>query len=209
MNLEKIAKTLIILNYILHNPHCQAPEIRDFLKIKHTPTLTKEERDFYALLSKLEKERYIFKLPIKKKGSGGAQFNLKITEKGYNLLHELKSKRILPDHFPVKQHIIIVEKQDSDELEQIDRQIKKKEKKKEITDEKTKNYFNSVLKIFSSEVFDIIFDLLQNIMRDNLKIDFETLEFSIQNKIINEINEAVDSIKNKTSEIAKIFAFFV
>lgn len=173
MNLEKFLKTFTILEYISQNPNCRAPDIRDFLGIIHTPNPNKEEKGFYQILSNLRKDAYILKLKIKKFGSGGAHFALSMTGKGKELLTQI-------EHFSSKSL---------------------KDKGRYPEDKSRNIMLDSMLRLFSSETVDVIFDLIQGIMGD----EFDDAPIQYQEEVINKINESVSKISNKASEIAKSF----
>lgn len=173
MNLEKFLKTFTILEYISQNPNCRAPDIRDFIGIMHTSNPNSEEKSFYQTLDKLKKDGYILKLDIKKFGSGGAHFALSITAKGQQLLNQFKlfSSKSLKD-------------------------------KGRYPEDKSKNIMlDSMLRLFSSETVDVIFDMIQEIMGD----EFDDAHIQYQEEVIRKINESVSRISNKASEITKSF----
>ncbi|MCK4287349.1 MAG: hypothetical protein KAX18_14155 [Candidatus Lokiarchaeota archaeon] len=60
---------------------------------------------------------------------------------------------------------------------------------------------DSMLRLFSSESVDVIFDLIQEIMGDA----FDNAPIQYQEELINKINESVSRIRNKASEITKSF----
>lgn len=177
--LEKITKMLHILGYILTNPNCTMPEIRDFLEIKHEFKISPEEKELYSLVAKLEREEYIYKFPIKKKGSGGIQFRLRISNLGFVLLSQFKSK--LRDFFPME--------------------LKKEDGLVSVVELD----FEKIIKVFGGEVYDIIEDTIEKILQDTLIIQFQNINFPQQQQIINSINRAASRIKDRTEQIAKIF----
>ncbi|MGV9173263.1 MAG: hypothetical protein ACOC44_04455 [Promethearchaeia archaeon] len=181
MNLEKLGKIFKVMGFIVSNPFCETPDIRKFLKIDHEPDLSKAERELYSILSKLEREGYIYKLPITRKGSGGAQFKIKLSEKGFGFLTQLKSQKILPEHFPTK------------EPERLNQDDPKEEG------------LEKVLNVFSSEVYDIIEETVETIIADILLIQFENFGFKNQTKVINAINESVKEIRDRAAQISHIF----
>ena len=91
MNLEKLIKSFTILEFISSNPNCRAPDIRDFLGILHTTKPNNEEKEFYQILTILDRDGYVLKLPIVKLGSGGAHFSLSVTAKGKELLTQIEN----------------------------------------------------------------------------------------------------------------------
>lgn len=181
MKLEKLGKIFSILGFIVKNPFCEAPDIRDFLGIKHESKLSKEEKRLYSILNKLEREEYIYKIPIKRQGSGGAQFKIKLSEKGFSFLSQLKSNKILPERFP----IIEVERLKED-------------------DPKNKG-LNRILNVYASEVYDIIEDTVEQVAEKVLFIHFENFGLTNQTKVVNMINTAVSEIRDRTEQIAKVF----
>ena len=173
MNLEKIVKTFTILEFISSNPNCRAPEIRDFIGIIHHPTPNKDEKEFYLILNSLSKGGYILKFPIKKLGSGGAHFALTITGKGKELMTSF-------------------EKFSSREL---------KDKGRYSEDRTKRIMLDSMVRLFSSESFDVIFELIQELMG----LQFDNATIQKQEAIINKLNASVLKISIKASEIAKSF----
>mgnify|MGYP006307001117 CR=1 FL=1 len=181
MNLEKLGTILRILGFIVHNPFCEAPDIRDFLGIEHEVQLTSEEKALYAILNKLEREEYIYKIPIKRQGSGGAQFKIKLSEKGFGFLTQLKSYKILPERFPTIETT-------------------------RLTDEDPKaEGLDKILNVYAGEVYQIIEDTIDRIIEEVLLIHFENFGFKNQVKVINNINDSVKQIRDRTEQIAKIF----
>ena len=173
MNLEKIIKTFTVLEFISSNPNCRAPEIRDFIGIINHPTPNKEEKEFYSILNSLSKDGYIVKLPIKKLGSGGAHFALSITGKGTELMTSF--------------------------VKFSSRELKNKGR---YSEDRTKQIMvESMIRLFSSESFDVIFELIQELM--GIKFDNATVQK--QEAIIYKVNDSVLKISNKASEIAKSF----
>lgn len=181
MNLEKLGKIFRVMGFIVSNPYCEAPDVREFLGIAHEPDLSKEERELYSILSKLEREEYIYKLPIKREGSGGAQFKIKLSEKGFGFLTQLKSEKILPESFPIAEPEGLNE------------------------DDPKGEGLEKVLNVFSSEVYDIIEETIETIIADILLIKFENFGFKNQTKVINVINDSVKDIRDRVGQIAQIF----
>jgi hypothetical protein len=173
MNLEKLIKTFTILEFISSNPNCRAPDIRDFLGIIHSSKPNKEEKEFYQILTNLDRDGYVLKLPIRKMGSGGAHFVLTLTGKGKDLLIQIEdfSSKSLKD-------------------------------KGRYSEDKSRSIMlDSMLRLFSSESVDVIFDLIQEIIGE----EFDNAPIQYQEELINKINESVSKISNKASEIAKSF----
>jgi len=177
MDLEKILKRFTILEYISTNSNCRAPEIRDFLGIIHSSNPSKEEKEFYQILNKLDQDGYALKLPIRKVGSGGAHFALILTGKGQKLLTQLK-----------------------------DFSSKELRDKKRFSDVKSKSIvLSSMITVFSGEVFDIILDLIQEVMGEEFDIDFDSLVIDQQNEIIDKINGSLLKVRDRVSQIAQSF----
>ncbi len=173
MNLEKLIKSFTVLEFISSNPNCRAPDIRDFLGILHTTKPNKEEKEFYQILTILDRDGYVLKLPIVKLGSAGAHFSLSVTAKGKELLTQIEnfSSKSLKD-------------------------------KGRYPEDKSRNIMlDSMLRLFSSESVDVIFDLIQEIMGE----EFDNAHIQYQEELINKINETVSKISNKASEITKSF----
>ena len=68
-----------------------------------------------------------------------------------------------------------------------------------------KSGLDNILRLYSSELFDIVFDTTEKVMRDFLKISFENIALMNQQEVINAINESVKGISNKTKEIVYLF----
>ena len=134
-----------------------------------------------AITNKLEKEEFIYKVRVKKEGSTGAQFKIKLSEKGFSLLLQLKSRKILPERFPTK----------------------KVEPLK--PDDPKKKGLEKILRVYSGELFDIVLETVEKVIGDILKIQFENIPFQNQKEVVDTINLAVLNIRNKTSEIAELF----
>ena len=177
MKLGKAIKMLEILKYIHVNAKCKAPDLRDYLGIIHTNPPTKEEKELYALLNDLSKENYIQKIEIKRIGPGGAKYVFKISDAGSKMLAHLRDYKLLSRGVSFS------------ELD---------EKAKELSLER-------MLRVWSSELFDIVLDTVETVMSDILKINFENFAFLNQKEVIEVVNLAVLNIRNRTSEIARAF----
>jgi DNA-binding PadR family transcriptional regulator len=173
MKIEKAIKMLEILKYIHVNSECKAPQIRDYLGILHKNPPEKDEKDLYAQLNNMSKDGYIEKVPITRLGPGGAKFVFKIMELGSKQLARLRDYKLLTRGVSFS------------ELD---------EKAKEVSLER-------MLRVFSSESFDMVLDLLEYL----LKGQFADANIDIQKDAVDRINSVVFKIRNKTSEIAESF----
>ena len=179
MDLKTIVRIFNIFGFVLNKPNCTAPEIRTFLGIKHEPNLSKEEKRFYALLTKLDKEGYIFKQMVKKKGSGGAQFRVQLSEKGFSFLSEIKSNKFFFSTFNKDSFDLLLEREKEFGLELI-------------------------LRIFSSELVDILENLVATIMKEVLGIDFfKDINYAKQVQIIKFINEIIAKPEDEIDDAPK------
>ncbi len=173
MQLNKFFETFMILEYISSNPNCSPPNVRDFLGIVHLSKPKREEKELYQSITKLNEEGYLFKVPIKKVGSGGAQYSLTLSRKGVETLSRLRefSSKTLRD-------------------------------KGRYPEAKSKRIMlDSMVKLFNSESFDIIFDLIEELLGER----FKDATYAEQEPIINKLNECVAKLGVKASEIAESF----
>ncbi len=173
MLLDRFFETFKILEYVSSNPNCNAPIIRDFLGIVHLSNPKKEEKEFYQLITKLNDDGYLFKVPIKKLGSGGAQYSLTLSRKGVETLTRLREFS-------------------SKTLREKGRYPEAKSKKIML---------DSMVKLFNSESFDIIFELIEELLGER----FKDATYAEQEPIINKLNECVAKLGVKASEIAESF----
>ncbi len=173
MKIEKAIQMLEILKYIHVNSECKAPQIRDYLGIVHKNPPEKDEKDLYAQLNSMSKDGYIEKIPIPRLGPGGSKFVFKITNLGSRQLAHLRDYKLLSRGVSFS------------ELD---------EKAKEVSLER-------MLRVFSSESFDIILDLLEYL----LKGQFADADIDLQKDAIDRINGVVYRLRSKTSEIAESF----
>jgi len=63
-----------------------------------------------------------------------------------------------------------------------------------------------MMRLFGADIYDLIETALETIIEDLLKIQFENIDYKKQMIVVNTINEAVQSIQDKTKEIALIFS---
>ena len=191
MNLKDFFQMFKILEFVSSNPNCTAPEIRDFLGIIHYTTPSPDEKKFYYILNKLEKEGYIYRVYIKKIGSAGPQFSLTISAKGAELVSQLKQFSALGI----------------------------KEKKPYPEKKSKKIMLDSMVKVFVSEAATEILERVQEIIavlypihiglerKEMTKEEiFENITTIEQQKtIVNMINDLVNVLGVKTGEIANSF----
>ena len=78
---------------------------------------------------------------------------------------------------------------------------KLKDKGRYSEDRTKKIMLDSMIRLFSSDSFDVIFDLIQELMG----INFENATIKEQETIINKINNSVLKVSNKASEVARSF----
>ncbi len=178
MKLDRAIKVLEILKYIHVNSPCIAPEIRDYLGIIHERPPSKEEKDLYNVLSELHRGEYIEKIPIKRKGPGGPKFNFKISNDGSNMLARIRDYDLLTK---------------GKSFSELDKKVQLLSLKR-------------MLRLFGSDIYNVIESALETIIEDLLKIQFEKIDYKKQMEVVDIINGAVKSIQEKTSEIVTIFS---
>ena len=71
-----------ILKYILINPNCTIPQIRDHFNVKHFNPPSREEKNLYKLISYLDNSDLIVKKDNDSISPRGAHYFLKGTQKG-------------------------------------------------------------------------------------------------------------------------------
>ncbi|KKM86881.1 hypothetical protein LCGC14_1274540 [marine sediment metagenome] len=178
MKLDRAIKVLEILKYIHVNSLCIAPEIRDYLGIVHESPPSKEEKGLYNILSELYRGGYIEKIPVKRKGPGGPKFNFKISNNGSNMLAHIRDYDLLTK---------------GKSFSELDKKVQLLSLKR-------------ILRLFSSDIYNVIESALERIIGDLLKIQFEKFDYKMQMEVVDIINGAVKSIQERTSEIATIFS---
>ncbi|KKK95079.1 hypothetical protein LCGC14_2676400, partial [marine sediment metagenome] len=63
-----------------------------------------------------------------------------------------------------------------------------------------------ILRLFGSDIYNVIESALETIIEDLFKISIENIDYKKQMEVVDIINRAVKSIQEKTSEIATIFS---
>ncbi len=178
MKLDRAIKVLEILKYIHVNSPCIAPEIRDYLGIVHENPPSKEEKDLYNVLNELNRGGHIEKISIKRKGPGGPKFKLKISNGGSNMLARIRDYDLLTK---------------GKSFSELDKKIQLLS-------------LERILRLFGSDIYNVIESALETIIEDLFKIHVENIDYKKQMEVVDIINEAVKSIQEKTSEIATIFS---
>jgi len=178
MKLDKAIKVLEILKYIHVNSPCQAPEIRNYLGIVHENPPTKEEKDLYNIINDIHKGGFIEKIPIKRKGPGGAKYTIKIMDSGSTMLARIRDFELLTH---------------GKSFSELDKKVQSLS-------------LERMLRLFGSDVYNIIELTLERIIEDLLKIQFENIDYKKQNIVVGWINSAVEKIRDKASEIAMVFS---
>ena len=178
MKLDRAIKVLEILKYIHVNSPCVAPEIRDYLGIVHENPPSKEEKNLYNVLNELHKGGHIEKIPIKRKGPGGPKFNFKISNNGSNMLARIRDYDLLTKG----------------------KSFSELDKKVQLLS------LERMLRLFGSDIYNLIESALETIIEGLLNIPFENIDYKKQMGVIYTINGAVKSIQEKTSEIVTIFS---
>ncbi len=178
MKLDRAIKVLEILKYIHVNSSCIAPEIRDYLGIVHKNPPSKEEKDLYNVLNELDRGENIEKMPIKRKGPGGPKFKLKISNKGSNMLARIRDYDLLTK---------------GKSFSELDKKIQLLS-------------LERILRLFGSDIYNVIESALETIIEDLFKISIENIDYKKQMEVVDIINRAVKIIQEKTSEIATIFS---
>lgn len=166
-DLEKLIDAFEILEYIKEAPACTAPSIKKYMGIPHTKPPNQAEKDFYSLISKLERDGYINKKKMMDIKRRGAQFKMRITEEGNEILFKYLEQR---ERGRKREHMKVEEKM---------------------------SRLNSVLRIFGSDVVDIIEDLIVYASEGR----FNMMKYTQQKEIIDRINVGAEKIKNKMHEI--------
>jgi len=178
MKLDRAIKVLEILKYIHVNSPCKAPEIRNYLGIVHENPPSKEEKDVYNVLNAINQGGFIEKIPIKRKGPGGPKYDFKISDAGSNMLARIRDYDLLTR---------------GKSFSELDKKVQ------ELSLER-------MMRLFGADIYDLIETALETIIEDLLKIQFENIDYKKQMIVVNTINEAVQSIQDKTKEIALIFS---
>ncbi len=178
MKLDRAIKVLEILKYIHVNSPCIAPEIRNYLGIVHENPPSKEEKDIYNILNELHKGGYIEKISIKRKGPGGPKFNFKISDEGSNMLARIRDYDLLTKG----------------------KSFSELDKKVQLLS------LDRIIRLFGSDIYNIIESALETVIEDLLKIQFENIDYKKQMIVVDTINEAVENISIKAREIATIFS---
>jgi len=178
MKLDRAIKVLEILKYIHVNSPCIAPEIRNYLGIVHENPPSKEEKDIYNILNELHKGGYIEKIPIKRKGPGGPKCNFKISDEGSNMLARIRDYDLLTKG----------------------KSFSELDKKVQLLS------LDRIIRLFGSDIYNIIESALELVIEDLLKIQFENIDYKKQMIVVDTINDAVENISFKAREIATIFS---
>lgn len=75
-----------VLKYILNDPKCTVPQIRDAFGVKHSNPPLQEEKNLYKAISYLNNSELIRKIDFDSILPGGAHFHLMITLKGKKVI---------------------------------------------------------------------------------------------------------------------------
>ena len=79
-----------ILKYILINPNCTIPQIRDFFNVKRSNPPSTEEKNLYKLISYLDNSGFIVKKNSAAILPRGAHYSLQGTQKGSETIKTFK-----------------------------------------------------------------------------------------------------------------------
>ena len=79
-----------ILKYILINPNCSIPQIRDFFGVKRSNPPSSEEKNLYKLISYLDNSGFIIKKNSAAILPRGAHYSLQGTQKGSETIKTFK-----------------------------------------------------------------------------------------------------------------------
>jgi len=82
MKLEKSFLAIRVLKYIMKNPNCTIPQIRDHFNVKHFNPPSREEKNLYKLISYLDNSGFIVKKNSAEILPRGAHYSLQGTQKG-------------------------------------------------------------------------------------------------------------------------------
>lgn len=90
MKFNNFFKATRILKYILINPNCTIPQIRDHFNVKRSNPPSSEEKNLYKLISYLDNSGFIVKKDSASILSRGAHFSLQGTQKGSETIKKFK-----------------------------------------------------------------------------------------------------------------------
>ncbi|MFX1340524.1 MAG: hypothetical protein ACFFDK_18085 [Promethearchaeota archaeon] len=90
MKLEKSFLAIRVLKYIMNNPNCTIPQIRDHFGIESFNPPQREEKNLYKVISFLDNDGFIAKIDNPSMSSRGAHFLLKVTQKGTETISAFK-----------------------------------------------------------------------------------------------------------------------
>ncbi|MHA1292311.1 MAG: hypothetical protein ACTSQJ_06550 [Promethearchaeota archaeon] len=79
-----------VIKYIIDNPRCTVPQIRDSFDIMHSNPPSLEEKDLYKVIRYLERAELIEKINNTKIRPGGAHFFLRVSQNGSRAYLSLK-----------------------------------------------------------------------------------------------------------------------
>ncbi len=90
MKLEKSFLAIRVLKYIMNNPNCTIPQIRDYFGIESFNPPQREEKNLYKVISYLDNDEFIAKIDNPSMSSRGAHFFLEVTQKGTDTISAFK-----------------------------------------------------------------------------------------------------------------------
>ena len=110
MKLENLTLGIQILKTLQNNPNCTIPQIKDNFNIKSLSPPCKEEKNLYKVISFLNNRGFLEKNDNPTISQRGAHYFLKITQKGSNLLSDIKSN-LIPESYHEKEKEFIKEEE--------------------------------------------------------------------------------------------------
>ena len=90
MKFDNFFQATRVLKYILFNPNCTIPQIRDYFGVKHSNPPSSEEKNLYKLISYLDNSGFIVKKDSASILHRGAHYFLKGTQKGSQTIKKFK-----------------------------------------------------------------------------------------------------------------------
>ena len=91
MKFNNFFQAVRILKYILINPNCTIPQIRDYFNVKRSNPPSTEEKKIYKLISYLDNSGFIVKKDSDSILPRGAHYSLQGTQKGSETINIFKS----------------------------------------------------------------------------------------------------------------------
>lgn len=90
MKFDNFFQAARILKYILINPNCTIPQIRDYFNVERSNPPSTEEKNLYKLISYLDNSGFIVKRNSAEILPRGAHYSLQGTQKGSDTIKKCK-----------------------------------------------------------------------------------------------------------------------